>query len=164
MAVKTSSNGKPVGDDFYGNCILSGAENPFQKECRGLKEDIPYCQSKGVKIFVRLSTDEVASSESGVDAEMAPSRIARYYYNMFGPYAVGSKATRPLDPSPTEHVAVDGIDFAVNPDLGMIPCFFSESLPRRVHVEVKSKGRQFFTNICMQTLPSTFRPLRLSAT
>lgn len=111
--------------DFSSHCwsetfeTESGGKSPLYTNCETLKEDIPYCQSKGVKVLLSIggtyheptnSTDK--SNDYKVTTDANGEKFAEFLYGAFGPYRLGHTGPRPFD-SPGRHVAVDGFDFDI---------------------------------------------------
>ncbi|KAG8408714.1 hypothetical protein J3458_019732 [Metarhizium acridum] len=104
------------GSNFGANCagevyIKDGKNTKLLSACTFIQRDIPYCQSKGVKVLLAIggaplpgiSDYDVSSEEKGVE-------FAEFLYNAFGPYKSSWTGPRPFDKSPTEHVSIDGFD------------------------------------------------------
>ena len=88
-----------------------------------MKEDIPYCQSKGIKILLSIggvyntgaSNYKVSSTANGVS-------FADFLYNSFGPYNASWTGPRPIDSDDgTIHNKVDGFDFDIEQPFNMDP-------------------------------------------
>ncbi|XP_044721453.1 glycosyl hydrolases family 18 domain-containing protein [Hirsutella rhossiliensis] len=100
----------------------SGRASQLYRNCQSLKTDIPYCQSKGVKVLLSIGGDYGKPKGSGYlsnDYEVTTDANGEYFadflYNAFGPYRQGYTGPRPFD-RPDEHVAVDGFDFDIEKD------------------------------------------------
>ncbi|KJZ72578.1 hypothetical protein HIM_08102 [Hirsutella minnesotensis 3608] len=91
----------------------SGRPTQLLSHCQELKDDIPYCQSKGVKVILSIggvwnkkrNNYEVTTDENG-------EYFADFLYNAFGPYRKEWTGPRPFD-SDNQQVAVDGFDFDI---------------------------------------------------
>ncbi|PHH85563.1 hypothetical protein CDD83_241 [Cordyceps sp. RAO-2017] len=113
------------GINFSSHCwaetFLSedGGESQLLSHCQSLKKDIPYCQSKGVKVILSIggeyrqpSDPEDLSSDYLVTTDQNGEHFAEFLYKAFGPYSSGWTGPRPFDDS-DNHVAVDGFDFDI---------------------------------------------------
>ncbi|POR36249.1 Uncharacterized protein TPAR_03546 [Tolypocladium paradoxum] len=97
--------------DGVGYIGKNGLDTGLQSNCASLKTDIPYCQSKGVKVILSIggwwseqgNNYKVSSDENG-------ESFADFLYSAFGPYTKSWNGPRPFD-SDSQHVAVDGFDF-----------------------------------------------------
>lgn len=84
-----------------------------------MKEDIPYCQEKGVKVLLSIGgVYDPAVSNYEVTTEENGEYFAEFLYGTFGPYDAEWNDPRPFDFSETEHTAVDGFDFDIEWDFG----------------------------------------------
>ncbi|KAH7316634.1 glycoside hydrolase superfamily [Stachybotrys elegans] len=104
------------GTNFGPNCWADTYSNgnvpsKLYSECRNIKQALPYCRSKGVKILLSIGGmyDEVSSNYK-VTSERNGEYFANFLYDAFGPYKPGYTGPRPFDLSPTEHTQVDGFD------------------------------------------------------
>ena len=86
-----------------------------------IAEDIPYCQSKGVKVLLSIGGEfnqdprwysdyTVSTRENGVD-------FAKFLSNAFGTAKADYDGPRPFG-----DVTVDGFDFDIEKSLGKILC------------------------------------------
>lgn len=115
------------GTNFAGHCWAGyyenedGVESSLLSNCHGMKEDIPYCKEKGVKILLSIGGEYTAESNYQVTSESNGEYFAEFLYKAFGPYDDSWDGPRPFDISETEHTSVDGFDFDLEADLGKRP-------------------------------------------
>ncbi|UNI13831.1 Chitinase [Purpureocillium takamizusanense] len=89
----------------------NGKPSKLLSHCEPLRQDITYCQSKGVKVI--LSIGGVYSADKNnydVSTTANGEYFADFLYKAFGPYNPANDVPRPFDYA-GEHVAVDGFDF-----------------------------------------------------
>lgn len=113
------------GTNFAGHCWAStytapnGASSKLLSECRTIKNDIPYCREKGVKVLLSIggeyseeySNYRVTTTENG-------EYFANFLYKAFGPYDPSWTGPRPFDLDANTHTQVDGFDFDIEADFG----------------------------------------------
>lgn len=102
------------GPGFFGNATHS---SHLLSHCETLKEDIPHCQAKGIKVLLSIGGPYSGSRSYKVSTIASGKKFAQSLYEIFGPYSEDTKAPRPFD-SPGKHVAVDGFDFFLRTDYG----------------------------------------------
>ena len=106
------------GTNFAGHCWAGtysnedGIGSNLLSECHTIKEDVGYCQEKGVKILLSIGGDPVGKKYE-VTTEENGKYFAEFLYGAFGPYDEEWNGPRPFDASETEHTAVDGFDFDI---------------------------------------------------
>lgn len=104
------------GVSFPGYCGDETFVNGSQPliDCKTLKDDIPYCQSRDIKVVLAIGDNYTQAENSTVDLYIAPEadsvQPAQDLYEAFGPYNESSTMPRPFD-GPDKHVAVDGFNF-----------------------------------------------------
>lgn len=104
-------DGYPV-TNFGANCaaetfqLPNGGKSQLLSECHLIKEDIPYCQSKGVKVLLAIGGE---SGDYRVSTRAKGVEFGDFLYNAFGPYKDTWKGPRPFD-NGDQHVSVDGFD------------------------------------------------------
>ncbi|KID89951.1 chitinase 18-18 [Metarhizium guizhouense ARSEF 977] len=105
------------GSNFGANCAgevysnKDGKKTKLLSACSFIQRDIPYCQSKGVKVLVAIGGAHIpGTSDYDVSSEEKGVEFAEFLYNAFGPYKSSWTGPRPFDKSATEHVSVDGFD------------------------------------------------------
>ncbi|KAF4971087.1 hypothetical protein FSARC_1978, partial [Fusarium sarcochroum] len=124
QAPENSESGYP-GTNFAGHCWAGVYENKNKvksqllSECFSIKEGIPYCQERGVKVLLSIggvyneagSNYKVTTDDKGVD-------FADFLYKAFGPYDKKWDGPRPFDSNDgVTRPAVDGFDFDIEHDL-----------------------------------------------
>ncbi|KAH0594341.1 hypothetical protein MHUMG1_07689 [Metarhizium humberi] len=104
------------GSNFGANCAgevytnTDGKKTKLLSACSFIQRDIPYCQSKGVKVLLAIGGAHIpGTSEYAVSSEEKGVEFAEFLYNAFGPYKSSWTGPRPFD-STTTHVSVDGFD------------------------------------------------------
>ena len=86
-----------------------------------MKEDIKYCQSKGVTVLLSIgglyneetSNYKVTTEENGRD-------FADFLYSAFGPQDPYWNGPRPFDASPEDPTVIQGFDFDLEARFGML--------------------------------------------
>ncbi|KAK4085985.1 CAZyme family GH18 [Purpureocillium lilacinum] len=111
------SKAKYPGINFSSHCWADAYEdkdgNPSKllSHCEPLRQDIAYCQSKGVKVILSIggmyNTD---SNNYAVSTTANGEYFADFLYKAFGPYNPANDVPRPFDYA-DQHVSVDGFDF-----------------------------------------------------
>ncbi|PFH56341.1 hypothetical protein XA68_16701 [Ophiocordyceps unilateralis] len=98
----------------------SGDATQLLSHCESIKNDIPYCQAKGVKVILSIGGEyrkpkDAAdiSSDYKVTSPDNGEHFADFLYGAFGPFSEHWKGPRPFDDGPDKHVAVDGFDFDI---------------------------------------------------
>ncbi|KZZ96091.1 chitinase 18-18 [Moelleriella libera RCEF 2490] len=116
-------DGYPV-TNFGANCaaetfpLPNGGKSQLLSECHLIKEDIPYCQSKGVKVLLAIGGE---SGDYRVSTRAKGVEFGDFLYNAFGPYKDTWKGPRPFD-NGDQHVSVDGFDLDLeNNEVTMSP-------------------------------------------
>lgn len=124
QAPEHTESGYP-GTNFAGHCAAgvysnkNGVASSLLSECYTIKEGIPYCQQRGVKVLLSIggvyneagSNYKVTTDDKGVD-------FADFLYKAFGPYDQSWDGPRPFDSDDgTTRPAVDGFDFDIEHDL-----------------------------------------------
>lgn len=124
QAPEHTESGYP-GTNFAGHCAAGvfsnkhGVASSLLSECHTIKEGIPYCQERGVKVLLSIggvyneagSNYKVTTDDKGVD-------FADFLYKAFGPYDQSWDGPRPFDSDDgTTRPAVDGFDFDIEHDL-----------------------------------------------
>ncbi|OAQ81340.1 chitinase 18-18 [Purpureocillium lilacinum] len=94
--------------------------SPLYSHCQSLKTDIPYCQSKGVKVILSIGGMYSFKNNYRVSSTTKGEQFAEKVYQIFGPYNPAANVARPFD-SDNQHVAVDGFDFDLEIDLDNKP-------------------------------------------
>ena len=116
--------------NFAGHCAGTTFPGPDGKpsalydNCSSLKTDIPYCQSKGVKVILSIGgwwSETAPNNNYKVSTEKKGEEFATFLHNAFGKYDKKWTGPRPFDLSPSEHVQVDGYDFDLEIKNGMSP-------------------------------------------
>uniref|UniRef100_A0A0D2XHK4 chitinase n=1 Tax=Fusarium oxysporum (strain Fo5176) TaxID=660025 RepID=A0A0D2XHK4_FUSOF len=111
-------------------------------ECHTIKEGIPYCQERGVKVLLSIggvyneagSNYKVTTDDKGVD-------FADFLYKAFGPYDQSWDGPRPFDSDDgTTRPAVDGFDFDIEHDLPNGPYIAMINELRRLNSDVIITG------------------------
>lgn len=86
-----------------------------------MKQDIPYCKSRGVKVLLSIGGDyNSVTANYKVTSDKNGESFADFLYNSFGPYRSSWKGPRPFDISATEHTSVDGFDFDIEAEFGKL--------------------------------------------
>lgn len=126
--VNTSPENDPSGypgTNFAGHCWAGaykngkGVQSKLLSECQTIKESIPYCKSRGVKVLLSIGgVYDASSSNYKVSTESKGQDFANFLYSAFGPYKSSWTGPRPFDLSATEHSSVDGFDFDIESALG----------------------------------------------
>lgn len=117
-----NSGGWP-GTNFAGHCgsevyytdPKTGMKTKLIMNCDYIKQDIKYCQSKGVKILLAIGgqCDPKGPCTYDIDNEQQGHDFAEMLHKMYGPFDKSWTGPRPFDISETEHVSVDGFDFDI---------------------------------------------------
>ncbi|KAL6917844.1 hypothetical protein ACHAPO_000347 [Fusarium lateritium] len=111
------------GTNFAGHCAGGTYEDShLLSECYTIKEGIPYCRDRGVKILLSIGgVYNEAGSNYKVTNDDKGREFADFLYKAFGPYNEHSGTIRPFDSvdedGNTVHAAVDGFDFDIEHDL-----------------------------------------------
>lgn len=104
------------GDYYYKN----GTKSHMLSNCQTIKEDIPYCKSRGVKIL--LSIGGVYDPKVDADYKVTTEENGRYFadflHGAFGPFDPTWDGPRPFDLNNSTHNSVDGYDFDVEEAFG----------------------------------------------
>ncbi|ODA83258.1 hypothetical protein RJ55_01770 [Drechmeria coniospora] len=96
---------------YCGAAVYNG-NSKLLSDCQSLKTDIPYCQSKGVKVLLSIGgVWDSTNNNYAVSTEEKGIEFADFLYKAFGPCRDSCDGPRPFDPSSSEHVAIDGYDF-----------------------------------------------------
>ncbi|PNY27206.1 Endochitinase A1 [Tolypocladium capitatum] len=107
------------GTSFPG---VVGKPSKLLDHCASLMTDIPYCQSRGVKVILSIGGEySTTDNNYAVSTEEKGEHFADFLYNAFGPYNKNWNGPRPFDPNPWDHVAVDGYDFDLEANLDNKP-------------------------------------------
>ncbi|PHH75971.1 hypothetical protein CDD80_1902 [Ophiocordyceps camponoti-rufipedis] len=119
-----SKSGFP-GINFSSHCWAGafnssvGDATQLLSHCESIKNDIPYCQAKGVKIILSIGGEyrkPQGAADSSSDYKVSTSENGEYFadflYGAFGPFSESWKGPRPFD-AVDKHVAVDGFDFDI---------------------------------------------------
>lgn len=101
------------GDYYYKNGHKSG----LLQSCETLKEDIPKCQVKGVKVLLSIGGEWSTESDYRVSTEDNARYFSDFLWNAFGPFNATWDGPRPFD-SETTHNAIDGFDFDIEGAFG----------------------------------------------
>nr|AIT18896.1 chitinase [Hirsutella thompsonii] len=122
---KDRSGANYPGINFSSHCwretfpSKSGSETQLRSNCEDLKDDIPYCQSKGVKVILSIGgvySDKLQPNGEYNDYEVTTDANGEYFadflYNAFGPYRKEWTGPRPFDRA-NKQIAVDGFDFDI---------------------------------------------------
>ncbi|KAG5757545.1 hypothetical protein H9Q72_014313 [Fusarium xylarioides] len=136
------------GTNFAGHCAAgvysnkNGVASSLLSECYTIKEGIPYCQERGVKVLLSIggvyneagSNYKVTTDDKGVD-------FADFLYKAFGPYDQTWDGPRPFDSDDgTTRPAVDGFDFDIEHDLPNGPYIAMINELRRLNSDVIITG------------------------
>ncbi|KOS20737.1 Endochitinase 2 [Escovopsis weberi] len=126
------------GTNFAGHCWSGtytnddGVESDLQSNCYWMKQDIPYCKARGVKILLSIGGESSLTGYSyDVGSDKNGESFADFLYGAFGPYNSHWKGPRPFDIDDTHHTSVDGFDFDIenaydnHPYIAMIDRFRS---------------------------------------
>ncbi|KAF4490156.1 endochitinase 2 precursor [Fusarium agapanthi] len=147
QAPEHTESGYP-GTNFAGHCAAGvysnkdGVASSLLSECYTIKEGIPYCQERGVKVLLSIggvyneagSNYKVATDDKGVD-------FAGFLYKAFGPYDQSWDGPRPFDSDDgTTRPAVDGFDFDIEHDLPNGPYIAMINEFRRLNNDVIITG------------------------
>ncbi|KAF5718942.1 endochitinase 2 precursor [Fusarium mundagurra] len=137
-----------LGTNFAGHCAAGvysnkdGVASSLLSECYTIKEGIPYCQERGVKVLLSIggvyneagSNYKVTTDDKGVD-------FADFLYKAFGPYDQSWGGPRPFDSDDgTTRPAVDGFDFDIEHDLPNGPYIAMINELRRLNSDVIITG------------------------
>ncbi|KAF4595187.1 chitinase 18-18 [Ophiocordyceps camponoti-floridani] len=119
-----SKSGFP-GINFSSHCWAGafpgsvGDTTQLLSHCESIKNDIPYCQAKGVKIILSIGGEyrkPQGAADSSSDYKVSSNGNGEYFadflYGAFGPFSESWKGPRPFD-AVDKHVAVDGFDFDI---------------------------------------------------
>ena len=112
-----NDNGFP-GTNFGANCnwptYMNGDETTqLLSDCSLIKEDVPYCKSKGVKVLLSIGGVFGSGSRYDVSTDEKGQEFASFLYSAFGPYQKSWTGPRPFDVSPDSPTSVDGFDFDI---------------------------------------------------
>ncbi|KAF5648417.1 endochitinase 2 precursor [Fusarium sp. NRRL 52700] len=147
QAPEHTESGYP-GTNFAGHCAAGvysnkhGVASSLLSECYTIKEGIPYCQERGVKVLLSIggvyneagSNYKVTTDDKGVD-------FADFLYKAFGPYDQSWDGPRPFDSDDgTTRPAVDGFDFDIEHDLPNGPYIAMINELRRLNSNVIITG------------------------
>ncbi|EXL90911.1 glycoside hydrolase superfamily [Fusarium oxysporum II5] len=147
QAPEHTESGYP-GTNFAGHCAAGvfsnkhGVASSLLSECHTIKEGIPYCQERGVKVLLSIggvyneagSNYKVTTDDKGVD-------FADFLYKAFGPYDQSWDGPRPFDSDDgTTRPAVDGFDFDIEHDLPNGPYIAMINELRRLNSDVIITG------------------------
>ncbi|KAF4452416.1 hypothetical protein F53441_4762 [Fusarium austroafricanum] len=147
QAPENTVSGFP-GTNFAGHCGAGVFKNKQEvdssllKECYTIKESIPYCQERGVKVLLSIggvykeagSNYKVSTDDKGVD-------FADFLYNAFGPYNKNWNGPRPFDSEDgSTRPAVDGFDFDIEHDLPNGPYIAMINELRRLNEKIIITG------------------------
>ncbi|KAF5561532.1 endochitinase 2 precursor [Fusarium napiforme] len=147
QAPENTESGYP-GTNFAGHCAAgvysnkNGVASSLLSECYTIKEGIPYCQERGVKVLLSIggvyneagSNYKVTTDDKGVD-------FADFLYKAFGPYDQTWDGPRPFDSEDgTTRPAVDGFDFDIEHDLPNGPYIAMINELRRLNSDVIITG------------------------
>lgn len=147
QAPENTESGYP-GTNFAGHCAAGvysnkeGVASSLLSECYTIKEGIPYCQERGVKVLLSIggvyneagSNYKVTTDDKGVD-------FADFLYKAFGPYDQTWDGPRPFDSDDgTARPAVDGFDFDIEHDLPNGPYIAMINELRRLNSDVIITG------------------------
>ncbi|KAF9879431.1 putative endochitinase [Colletotrichum karsti] len=111
----TNFAGHCGGEVFFKN-PLTGLSTKLIMNCDFIKQDIKYCQNKGIKVLLSVGGQCDTSLTGGngcpydVDNDQQGEEFGELLHKMFGPYDASWTGARPFDISATEHNAVDGFD------------------------------------------------------
>lgn len=124
QAPENTESGYP-GTNFAGHCWAGGAiteddvESDLLINCGPIKEGVPYCKERGVKVLLSIGGDfHPTDSNYNVTTEETGEDFAEFLYGAFGPYDSTWNGPRPFD-NGDEHTSVDGFDFDIEAKLGM---------------------------------------------
>ncbi|KAF5232242.1 hypothetical protein FANTH_13050 [Fusarium anthophilum] len=147
QAPEHTESGYP-GTNFAGHCAAGvysnkdGVASSLLSECYTIKEGIPYCQERGVKVLLSIggvyneagSNYKVTTDDKGVD-------FADFLYKTFGPYDQSWDGPRPFDSDDgTTRPSVDGFDFDIEHDLPNGPYIAMINELRRLNNDVIITG------------------------
>jgi chitinase len=91
-----------------------GKQTGLQLGCSSLKEDIAYCQSKGIKVLLSIGGPDSSRSSLALGSADKGAEFADWLLNAFGPKQDSYKGPRPFDRDGEAPTVLDGFDF----DLG----------------------------------------------
>lgn len=113
------------GTNFAGHCWAGtynntdGVESDLQSNCYWMKQDIPYCKSRGVKILLSIGGESSLTGYSyDVGSDKNGESFADFLYGAFGPYNPTWNGPRPFDIDNDTHTSVDGFDFDIENSYG----------------------------------------------
>lgn len=101
------------GDYYYKNGHKSG----LLSNCATIKEDISYCQARGIKVLMSIGGEWSDDFDYRVSTEKNGRSFAEFLWKAFGPYDPSWDGPRPFDTN-TTHNAVDGFDFDIEQPFG----------------------------------------------
>jgi chitinase len=122
QAPEHSSSNLP-GTNFAGHCAGGKYEDSnLLSECYTIKQGIPYCKERGVKILLSIGgVYNEAGSNYKVTTDDKGREFADFLYEAFGSYNEYSNTVRPFDSVDNDgnavHAVVDGFDFDIEHDL-----------------------------------------------
>lgn len=126
QAPENTKSGYP-GTNFAGHCWAGTYKNKddvggdLLSECWSIKEGIPYCQERGVKVL--LSIGGVYNEDGGdykVTTDQKGVDFADFLWSAFGPYDKNWNGPRPFDANDgSTRPAIDGFDFDIEHNLRM---------------------------------------------
>lgn len=82
-----------------------------------MKQDIPYCQKRGVKVLMSIGGVWSNDADYRVSTEQNGRDFSDFLWGAFGPYNTSWTGPRPFDFNGT-HNAVDGFDFDIEIKIG----------------------------------------------
>ncbi|RMJ02348.1 hypothetical protein CDV36_015384 [Fusarium kuroshium] len=147
QAPENTKSGYP-GTNFAGHCGAGTYKNKedvggdLLSECYSIKEGIPYCQERGVKVLISIGgvynedggNYKVTSGQKGVD-------FADFLWSAFGPYDKNWNGPRPFDADDgSTRPAIDGFDFDIEHDLPNGPYIAMINELRRLKSDVIITG------------------------
>ncbi|KHO00198.1 chitinase 18-18 [Metarhizium album ARSEF 1941] len=103
------------GSNFGAHCSAEvfvnekGEKTKLLSTCRSVTRDIPYCQTKNVKVLLSIGGRYGEGSNYSVSSEAKGVEFAHFLYNAFGPFNSSWKGPRPFD-ADGKTVSVDGFD------------------------------------------------------
>ncbi|RTE68594.1 hypothetical protein BHE90_017029 [Fusarium euwallaceae] len=147
QAPENTKSGYP-GTNFAGHCGAGTYKNEedvggdLLSECYSIKEGIPYCQERGVKVLLSIGgvynedggNYKVTTDQKGVD-------FADFLWSAFGPYDKDWNGPRPFDADDgSTRPAIDGFDFDIEHDLPNGPYIAMINELRRLKSDVIITG------------------------
>ncbi|KAJ4321058.1 Chitinase 2 [Fusarium piperis] len=147
QAPENTKSGYP-GTNFAGHCWAGTYKNKdniggdLLSECYSIKEGIPYCQERGVKVLLSIGgvynenggNYKVSTDQKGVD-------FADFLWSAFGPYDKNWNGPRPFDADDgSTRPAIDGFDFDIEHDLPNGPYIAMINELRRLKSDVIITG------------------------